>query len=36
MLLPTPKENPVNKHEATAKQNEDKNILKNKTLNIAR
>jgi hypothetical protein len=36
MLLFTPKENPENKHEATAKQNEDKNILKNKTLNIAR
>jgi hypothetical protein len=36
MLLFTPKENPENKHEATAKQNEDKNILKTKTLNIAR
>jgi hypothetical protein len=36
MLLFTPKEKPVNKHEAMPKQKENKNILKNETLNIAK
>ena len=36
MLLLTPKEKPVNKYEAMAKQNEDKNILNNKFLVIAK